>query len=298
MSARIIADSVSPEGVRLTTFEITMHRFVLAEFNTHRVISRNSASSRAIPLKRTVERTSVEPAYPVSWPREQSGMQGGDELEGLSRERAEAVWDIARRDATRAALDLGNLGVHKSVANRLLEPFMWHTVIATATAWQNFFDQRDSKLAQPEIRAVAAEMHDLYRENDPMPIGYGEYHLPYITPEDENDSIAYDYDHRLSTERLIKVSVARCARVSYLTHDGKRDLEKDLALYDRLVSADPPHWSPLEHVARPDGSNMRTERFYRGPTVFSVSLPVVGNFYGWRQHRFEVEMERGIQTYR
>ena len=125
-SARIIADSISPYGDRLTTMEVTFHRFVLAEFNTHRVFSRNSASSRAIPLQKQIKRIREGIAYPVLWASEQKGMQGGDEVDDTMTARM--CWESAANDAIASALRLQDLGVHKSLVNRLLEPFMWHTV--------------------------------------------------------------------------------------------------------------------------------------------------------------------------
>lgn len=266
--AKVILDSISPFGIRLTTIEVTFHRFVLAEFNTHRVFSRNSASSRAIPFRKQMERVLTDPAVPVSFPREQKGMQGGDELVGDDLFDAQEEWLAARSSAVQHAMRLHDMGVHKSVVNRILEPFMWHTVIVTATDWHGFWNQRCSPLAQPEIRVAAEEMLHAYEESEPTPVGFDEWHTPYIQPGEEFD---------LSTRK--KVSVARCARVSYLTHDGVRDASKDLELFDRLVQADPMHASPLEHVARPTQEG---------------EYPL-GNFTGWSQYRHAVEYQRAIE---
>ncbi len=265
-SARILLDSISPKGDRLTTLEVVMHRFVLAEFNTHRVFSRNSASSRAIPVRKQLERVKNDPALPISWPAEQKGMQGGEELTGMDRYAAEALWLEARDNAVVSAEILLDGGLHKSVVNRLLEPFMWHTVIVSSTNWDGFWAQRCSLLAQPEIHAAADAMHTAYLKSNPTEIGWGEWHMPLIQPEDHLYDIAeYDLRH---------ISAARCARVSYLTHDGLRSLSADQDLYKRLTEIeppDPPHASPLEHVATP-----------------SVMFWQQGNFDGWRQLRHEV----------
>lgn len=242
VSAKIIADSISPDGIRLTTMEVTFHRFVLAEFNTHRAFSRNSASSRAIPVNKQIRKIQEELAYPVEFGTNQPGMQAGPPLLVPELTYAEEHWEDASKHAISQAEVLGErYEVHKQVTNRLLEPFMWHTVIVTSVDYQNFFNQRCSPLAQPEIRAVAEKMKEAYDLSVPEPIGYHQWHLPYIQPD--------EFD--LTTETLIKVSAARCARVSYLTHDGTREIEKDLDLFEKLVSAEPPHWSPLEHVATP-----------------------------------------------
>ena len=257
-AARVVADSVSSAGERLTTLEVRLHRFVLAEFNTHRAFSRNSASSRAIPVRREIDRVGADPAYPLEWPTEQRGMQGGAALSASDQAAAMVVWDETRQAVIAAAERLEALGVHKSVTNRLLEPFMWQTIIVSATDWDGFFTQRCSPLAQPEIRAAAEAMRAVYLASTPRSLAAGEWHLPYVQP-----------DESLELGVAKRVAAARCARVSYLTHDGRRDLAADLQLYDRLVAARPPHASPLEHVARPRNNDE----------------PAQGNFRGWIQLR-------------
>jgi len=263
MSATVVLDSVSAQGSRLTTMEVTCHRFVLAELNTHRQFSRNSGSSRAIPVSKQLDRVRHQPAMPVSWPAERPGMQGGDELGESDSAQAADLWIQARDNAVATAESLVELGVHKSVVNRLLEPFSWHTVIISATEWDGFWDQRCSPLAQPEMREVALLMRSAYLDSRPDELAVGEWHTPYVIDEDLSLGVA---------DRC-RVSVARCARVSYLTHDGRRSVEKDLDLYQSLVGAVPMHASPLEHVATP------------APAGESPA----GNFRGWRQLRHTVE---------
>lgn len=284
VEAKIIADSVSEDGHRLTTMQVTGHRFILSEFNTHRVFSRNSASSRAIPLKKQLQRVNDDPAIPVRWPAEQSGMQGGEDLADPTL--AEDIWLSAAGDALGSAEELGIEGVHKSIANRLLEPFMWHTVVVTATAWENFFRQRCSPLAQPEIRVLAELMKEAYNASTPRSITDGMWHLPYL---DDSEYVQLTEDQR----RM--VSAARCARVSYLTQEGTRDFDKDIELYQRLVSAEPMHASPLEHVATPWPWNASEYKIFLESNEYTAvgPLPKVGNFLGWRQLRLEVEMDKG-----
>lgn len=262
-SASVIADSMSPAGVRLTTIEVEVHRFVLAELNTHRVLSRNGSSSRAIPVAKQVQRVVEDPAVPVEFGSNQPGMQAAQALEGEAAQQALDAWLSARDAAVAAVGRLSELGVHKQVTNRLLEPFMWHTVIASATDWTGFWEQRCSPLAQPEIRVAAEAMRAAYDASTPVALGPNDWHTPYVR-EDELD---------LDVATRMRISAARCARVSYLTHDGRRDLSADEELYARLVTADPPHWSPLEHVARPLGPDEAPK----------------GNFWGWRQLRHDVE---------
>ena len=78
--ARIIADSMGPNGARVTTFELTMPRIVLAEHNTHRMYSRNAASSRAIPVEKMLTPIEEAPMLPVWWGKNQSGMQAREVL--------------------------------------------------------------------------------------------------------------------------------------------------------------------------------------------------------------------------
>jgi hypothetical protein len=267
-SAKVIADSLSPDGVRLTTMEVTMHRFVLAEFNTHRVFSRNSASSRAIPVAKQLERYAADPALPVEWPCEKPGMQGGDELQGQDYEDALALFREVHA-ATAAAVDHYLVmhpdpqhRVHKSVLNRLLEPFLWHRVIVTSTEWDNFFGLRCHPLAQPEIRAAAELMRFEYDRSKPVQLGYGGWHTPYA-----DDPLVKDLEMRL------RISVARCAWVSTMSHDGERSYDAIEKMWDRLTTAEPMHASPLEHQATPR----------------SYLAPQVGNLRGWAQLRHMVE---------
>lgn len=285
-SSKIICDSVSESGHRLTTMEVTFHRYVLSEMNTHRVFSRSSASSRAIPVVKQIRKIVDDPAWPLSWPAEQKGMQGGDELSEESLNSVKEDWEIARDDMVTIAGRLVREGLHKSVINRLLEPFLYHTAIVSATCWENFFIQRCSPLAQPELRACAELMKDEYWKSTPKLIKEGEWHLPYIQEDELN--VIDDID-------LIKISSARCARVSYLTQDGIRDVSEDLALYHRLVSADPSHYAPFEHVSSPDLDNVHTVN--PKSTSLHLTLPKYGNFIGWKQYRIQVENFQQYQSF-
>jgi thymidylate synthase ThyX len=285
--------------------QVTGHRFILAEFNTHRVFSRNSASSRAIPLIKQLKRLEEDgPMFPLSWPMEQSGMQGGEELTLTQRNFARMMW--AKTAAMNMAAAKGlheQLGIHKSVVNRLLEPFMSHTIIVTATAWMNFFDQRVSPLAQPEIRELATRMQEVYASSTPQTLRDGEWHLPYVEEEDwEAMSSKFELGESMYP-MAVMISAARCARVSYLTQEGKRDIDKDIELYDRLVTASPRHWSPLEHVATPWQWNHQEYAisFEQDGQSFHVPtkhLPQVGNLRGWRSLRTTVEAIEQEVTYR
>lgn len=301
--AKVIEDSINEEGVRLTTFELRFRRFVLSEFNTHCVLSRNSASSRAIPVTKQLMKVWGEPAFPATWPAEQKGMQGGAELTEGTVRLAKHHWLAARDAAATRAEELLKAGVHKSVTNRLLEPFMWHTAVVTATAWDNFFEQRCSPLAQPEIREVAELMQQARIESEPQLLEDGMWHLPYVDPD---TFLEMAERGMASYTDLAKVSAARCARVSYLTQDGRRDVEEDLKLYERLVTARPAHWSPLEHVATPWLTNVQSRDpsfWFVGDDSFPYApptehLPRVGKLLMYRTLRTTVETQLDVVTYR
>jgi thymidylate synthase ThyX len=262
MYAKIIADSVYGDH-RLTTMEVQFHRFVLAEFNTHRDFSRNSASSRAIPVVKQLAKVVEDPALPVSWPCEKPGMQGGTELQGEDLMDATRLYDDVHHAVTtlvnnyiRTHEPSGRL--HKSILNRFIEPFMHHTVIVSSTKWDNFFSQRCSPLAQPEIRVAAKAMKEAYEASIPDRLRVNDWHLPYIQKDEANFPL----------EVLKMASVARCARVSYENHDGVADIGADVKLFTRLATASPPHLSPFEHVATPSSNRV-----------------LWGNFTGWAQYR-------------
>ncbi|HVL40258.1 MAG TPA: FAD-dependent thymidylate synthase [Fimbriimonadaceae bacterium] len=281
IEAKVICDSVTVDGHRLTTVEATYPRFVHAELMTHRVFSRNTASSRAIPLSKTTTRVTHGPAMPVEWGKNQSGMQARELLDEDAAMLARVVWENAAFRAVESANALAELNVHKQIANRVLEPFLSHTAIVSATEWDGFFAQRCHPDAQPEIRELAVAVKKVIQDSRPTVLRRGEWHLPYLRPA-EKEELGFE---------ALKVSVARCARVSYLTHDGVRDTAKDLELYERLVTARPMHASPLEHVARPDPSNMQMVPVedMQGRIAKYVVLPRLGNFLGWQQLRHIIE---------
>lgn len=279
--AQVILDSRTPNGDRLTTFEITYPRFVHAEFMTHRVFSRNSSSSRAIPNERLIRKLKDDPVLPVWWGKNQRGMQARQEIEDIEGAKE---WWLRGRDMMIEWAEEGatRFDLHKQISNRPLEAWMWITVIVTATQYNNFFALRCHPDAQPEIQKIAYMMEDLYKTSTPKTLGWGEWHLPYI--RDEEWSL-----HPI--KELIKLSVARCARVSYLTHDGIQDLEKDLGLF--VLLSDGGHWSPFEHQAK-------VERANYPPNEVIKSSSMSGNLHSinWTQLRKTFEGENKEWTRR
>lgn len=274
--AKILADSITRARHRLTTFEVTFPRFILAEFNTHRMLSRNAASSRAVPVKKRIEAVENDPFVPEMWGTNKPGMQAGDLLSQEQSDIARTVWQRAREVAIMSARQLERAGVHKQLANRLLEPFSWVTVVASATDWDNFFNLRCHPDAQPEFQKIACMMRDVYGAHTPQLAKGGQWHLPYIQPYEQDYNTPGVTGHRLAL-----ISAARCARVSYITHDGKRDASKDLELYDKLVTAG--HLSPLEHPAQSQGAFPNESGNFTGWTQLRKLIPFEYNPLGHRQ---------------
>lgn len=287
IQAKIILDSISPLGVRLTTFELEYPRFILAEFNTHRMISKNTASSRAIPVQKMLEYVSNSPAMPVEWGKNQPGMRADEQVDADTAKNAEFTWLQARDHAVRFSSVLHELGIHKQLANRLVEPFQVVKTVATATEWANLWHLRDHPDAQPEFRELAHLMHELYKESQPEPIHWWEWHLPYVPTHRTfgHHQVFVDTDTGLemTINDAIQVSASCCAQVSYRKTD--MTVEKARRIYNQLIESKPAHASPVEHQARP----MHPSEDY--PGTLGVSHRDVsgelwsGNFRGWIQHR-------------
>ncbi len=323
--ARIERDSITQYGERVTTWVVTMPRIVLAELNTHKMISKSSASSRAIPVQKQIDRLLRDPFLPVYWGKNQKGMQADQELTPDEIAIASQVWDRAMRGSISAAEELMGIGVHKQIASRILEAWMWHTVILTATDMSNFFHLRDHKNAQPEIAKAAGMMSELFRASRPKLLGDGDWHLPFIDIEGDDRDLPRHEMTGTQIETAVNVAVGRCARVSHLNHDGQRAIEDDLLLSARLYGAG--HMAPYEHVARPM-SPFEREIFARHewvpspahntftgkgtypskyPDGFSVEEPrwvdtgrktyYLGNFNGWVQARKLIHGESDILAF-
>ena len=319
ISAKIIADSINPQGQRITSFILTYPRMIHGELMTHRMFSRNSASSRAIPFKKMMEMVEKDPFIPIAWQKDHKGMQGTEyftksdlaaeefkeEIPDTVIEHLTQVWLAARDNAVRHAKYANEIGLTKQICNRLLEPYMWHTVLVTATEFDNFFELRCPKYQTPVSRSVepqkswkdltevhsnpenlkrleenkdnwvfkmqhslsAAEIHiqalaeamwDEYNQSKPKQLQPGEWHIPFsdninddeilqkIAKEEEVSHLETAYD--IYQYYAIKIATARCARLSYMTFEGKIDYEKDIDLHDQLMHSK--HYSPFEHCAR------------------------------------------------
>lgn len=287
MKATIIADSISAyTNQRITTFELEYPRFIHAELMTHRQFSRNSASSRAIPITKMIELVNDNPAIPIYWGLNQSGMQAQDK----ESDKAESisVWLEARNSAIKYAKELQALGLHKQIVNRVLEPFQMIKVLVTATDFDNFFNLRLHTDAQPEIRHLAELMYKAMKESVPETLYAGEWHTPYVNHTRHTISgilkyFIWDKDGNvqyLSLDEAIKISCSCSAQISYRKNDIS--LEKALSIYDKLVSSNPVHASAFEHCATPIDIKTTDD----GITYFDVNdVPYSGNFRNWVQYR-------------
>ena len=288
IEAKIIADSISEAGIRITTLQLCYPRFIHAEFMTHRVFSRNASSSRAIPVSKMIEQVRTNPAMPIHWGQNQPGMQASQQIQHV--EHAKDLWCIAANKAADLAESMHNIGLHKQVTNRILEPFQHIHVVITSTEWENFFALRMHPDAQPEIMELAIQMKAAMNASIPKQLLVGKWHLPYV---DINEGqFQLDLSHGQNTksttnwELACKVSAARCCRVSYLKHDGHPStIEDDLALCDRLAGAVPIHASPFEHQATPDVMETPSRLFPEWKNTY-----LHGNFIGWIQYRKRIEM--------
>jgi len=285
ITAKVIADSIGPFSPRITTLQLRYPRFIHAEFMTHRVFSRNASSSRAIPVEKQIEMIREDTAMPSHWGKNQSGMQADEESDAgviivpevepygnAVYGTAQQAWEQARDRAIVIAERFVEAGYHKQIVNRILEPYSHISVVVTATDFDNFFHLRRHKDAQPEIKILADAMFDAMEASTPTKLAVHDWHLPYVTDEER---AKYDIGDQ------IKMSVARSARVSYLTHDGvSPDVIKDMALYDRLVGSVPLHASPAEHQAKADTViyDMSGLKTFERPDLH-------GNFTGYIQYR-------------
>jgi thymidylate synthase ThyX len=296
IEAKILADSVNENGNRLRAFELIYPKFCHNELLTHRMLSRNASSSRAIPVSRMIDDILADTAMPIHWGKNQKGMQAREECNNPVKfydEWAEIPIDYTREEAWFAARDraiavarsFSEAGYHKQIVNRLLEPFMHIRVVLSATELSNFYALRRHEDAQPEIKMLADKMFEAEQASTPKLLKPGEWHLPYVSDEERA---------AFSNLDCVKMSVARCARVSYLTNDGlKPSIGQDFALFERLVGVTPLHASPSEHQATPDSFARQPSRiFSEEPAPVRWSSPKLhGNFVGFIQFRKTLQGE-------
>lgn len=303
ITAKVICDSISKHGFRITTFELEYPRFIHSEFMTHRELSKNSSSSRAIPFSKMIENIENNMAKPVHWGKNRSGMQASNEE--VERNVAEKTWDNAARSAIASARELSveGIGLHKQIANRVTEPFSMIKVVMTTTSLDNLFNLRLDKDAQPEFVVLAKEMYEAFTKSSPKVLKAGQWHLPYVDSieyteadagygEYENNQWYHINGNGIKLADAIRVSVASCAAVSYRTEG--MTLEKADKIYNMLINAEVVHSSPFEHIAKPivvcdeDYENIShiTGTWKDGITHMKRNGDLCsGNFTGWIQYR-------------
>lgn len=325
ISVKIVADSISPSGSRITTFELEYPRIIHSELMTHRLLSRNAMSSRAIPINKMIDQVRNDPAMPVKFGKNQPGMQDAGEhgayvmyeWDGLTYvNTAEMAWRAAGQSACIFAEAFSNAGYHKQIANRLLEPYQRMKTVVTATDWNNFFWLRVDKDADPTIYELAKAMKEASDNSIPDPLEPGQWHTPYVDHvygfEDIDDKecavfegyCVLDEDNKpvmLTLEEALAVSASCCAQVSYRVLNTSK--EKALDIYEKLVSGNKVHASPFEHQATPMAEYREIENsdyltighinFPRDPSSWEEGITHAdrqgqlwsGNLRGWRQHR-------------
>lgn len=280
IKATIIADSISSDGIRITTMHLRYPRFIHSEFLTHREFSRNARSSRAVPTKKLLMENIAEPVY---WGVNKPGMQAGEELSGWRLIAAKAIW---RSMATMTQIGvnmLSKIGLHKQHASRPLEWFGYIDTLVTSTSWANFMHLRDHPDAQPEIRELAVAIKTALNDSTPKKMDVGSWHMPYIEITDLLDvenmvkkmNLPPSQHNAEVRDTLLKLSVARCARISYRPFNGDADLGAEINRYHKLVGSVPLHASPAEHQATPD---IKTAWGWQNPDLH-------GNLIGWQQYR-------------
>lgn len=292
ITARILADSISPYGQRMTTMEIEYPRFILAELNTHRMLSKNSASSRAIPVKAMHEQIKAAPAGPVYWGKNQAGMKAREEITTNDLADAKFMWQRAMEDALHWAWAMSDrVGLHKQIANRITEPWMTMKTVISGTEWANFFWLRDHPDAQPEIALLARRMREAYDASTPQLLQPGEWHLPYVkSARLSSGELIYldNEDLPITLQQAQFISASCCAQVSYRKSDDS--LEKAEKVFRMLIESEPAHASPVEHQATPmdlkTTGNYEPETWEPGVTHVSANSDLwSGNLRGWIQFR-------------
>lgn len=301
ISAKVVADSISEAGQRITTLEVELPRIVLAEMNTHHDIMKNCSSTRAITLAKAIEQVEQNGFEPVYWGKNKSGMAASEELEDIYG--AKVCWDLAKDKAVMYTETLCDRGLHKQIAGRLLEPFQMVKQVLTATNWDNFFNLRIHPTAQPEILMLAYKIYKAIEASKPTMLKSGEWHLPYVDRGFEvtfkGDTVTYhvgDFGIEgfkyLTLEEAKRISASCCAQTSYRNTDDS--LEKADSIFDMLVNVDVIHSSPAEHQATPikrscdvmGVNNYDPATWEDGVTHMNRNGVVCsGGLVGWIQHR-------------
>lgn len=254
----VLASQNVNTGTVLWTFKLKMPKSYLAQLNTHRLFSRNASSSRAVPVSTMINNIKSDTVLPMEWVKNKKGMSGNSLISKGYQNIATDRWLSSLENQLGIVKQLDTLGVHKQYANRLLEPYINAEVLVSATQWANFIALRTDHATQPELQSITNQIKAIQSGSRPKVLTVGEWHLPFIT----------NIEEYLPLDVKQKISVARCARVSYYLKDTCElsDTDKDITLFNRLKESG--HWSPFEHIATP----------YRDKVM-------CGNYLSWVQLR-------------
>lgn len=300
IKATIVAHSKSSvDGKEIVTWELEYPRFIHSELMTHRLFSRNAASSRAIPVAKMIEQVRNNPAIPIHWGKNQPGMQAFEELDVHQKHHVQDEWRRAVFHATEIAESMRQAGAHKQLVNRLTEPFQMMKTVLTATEFDNFFWLRKHPDAQPEIKRLAEVMWEAKEVSKPRLLQPGDWHVPYY---DDGTWISSVYEDN-TLEEALAISASCCAQVSYRKLDDSLEKAKDI--FAKLIESKPCHASPCEHQATPmeesgefwDESGEYGVNCLCDPDTWQEGITHVdrngnfwsGNFKGFVQHRQLIE---------
>lgn len=307
ISAEIIADSITSDGQRITTFELIYPRMIHAENLTHRIFSRNSASSRAIPVNKMNDLILSNVALPWRFGKANKGMQDAGEHDepvfveaiyekelslGSDPEKARELASLSPENAWRYAASLmvdfsnyfNRAGYAKQVCNRLTEPFQHMKVVVTSTSFDNFFNLRNHTDADPTLHMLAVTVLEAYKNSEPRVLLKGEWHTPYYQSGFWSEHSNGKDIHGNTLEDALMISASCCAQVSYRTLDDS--LEKARRIYKALIETEPTHASPVEHQATPIPKFNTGSIWPEGITHMDrLGAYYSGNFKGWIQHR-------------
>jgi len=296
IKVKLLQKSLGPySDAYLGTFELVYPRMIHSEVLTHKQLSRNCASSRAIPIETMLKEIENDIAVPVHWGKNQSGMQAKEELQGNDLKEVKYIWLEAAKDAIFQSRRLAATGVHKQVANRITEPYQHMKTVMSGTDWKNVFYLRNHKDADPTIALLFRLMQEQWEDAIDTfdALDDNEYHTPYVQGYQTLGPWCYKDENgrELTHEEALRISASCCAQTSFRKSDSSTD--KADMVYDRLVNSKPVHASPFEHQGKP-------MQKYENPFDASKWEPGIthvnkqgelfsGNFRGWIQHRQLIE---------
>lgn len=294
----VLADSINSEHDRLTSFHAHYPRIVLAELNTHRIISKNSSSSRAVPTNKELNLVNQSPFIPSFWGKNQAGMQAKELLSEEESKQCELIWNQIIKYVTGKVKLFNKIGLHKQIANRWLETAQYMNTVLTATDWDNFLSLRNHDDAEPHLHELAKCIKIALEISKPQLLNPGEWHLPFVrTIRNSEGKLEYYIDNnKIQLEDGKKISASCCAQISYRKSDTS--LEKAIDLFNKfnfeLKNDNPPHYSPTQHQGTPVDYLLLNQEHKWQDTIGITHMDRKYNlwseaFCGWIMYRKELE---------